>query len=194
VNHLRGSLIYYSTYDVDCYWDRETGILVEESMTLYSPSEPESITIYLLMVETNIWSPAYAPVEVNINPDSLNLGSKGVFINCHINLPEGLKARDVDASSIMLNDTVPAEVISQAKGATHLVVKFDRAAVQRYILASFVASKHFATVTLTITGYLNDGTLFQGSETIKVISLVSAQACAMYWKAICLEKLGIAAE
>jgi hypothetical protein len=41
------------------------------------------------------------------------------------------------------------------------------------------------TVTLTVTGYLDDGAPFQGSDTIRIIFPMN------YWKIIYLEKLGI---
>jgi hypothetical protein len=64
------------------------------------------------------------------------------------------------------------------------MVKFDRAAVQQYILDNVPIEAKFVTATLTVTGRLNDGTLFQGSDTIKITMPGN------YWKIIRLEKLG----
>jgi len=49
------------------------------------------------------------------------------------------------------------------------MVKFDRAAVQTCILENGSTEAIFMTAALTITGELIDGTLFQGSDTIKII-------------------------
>jgi hypothetical protein len=65
------------------------------------------------------------------------------------------------------------------------MVKFDRAAVQQFILDNVPIEAKFMTTTLTVTGRLNDGTLFQGSDTVKII------VPGNYWKIIYLEKLGV---
>ncbi len=46
------------------------------------------------------------------------------------------------------------------------MVKFDRAAVQDYILSRGIKA---GCVTLTLTGKLDDGTEFSGSDAIKVL-------------------------
>ena len=86
---------------------------------------------------------------------------------------------DIDVSSILLNDTVPDEMHPTEigdyddNGIPDLMVKFDRAEVVQYILNSAdvdeLLEDKFLTTTLIITGTLDDGTLFQGSDTIKVI-------------------------
>ena len=79
----------------------------------------------------------------------------------------------------MLNDTISAEVHPTGigdyddDGIPDLMVKFDRADVISYIVTNVNMTKlfeeRFMTVTLTITGYLNDDTPFQGSDTIKIL-------------------------
>jgi hypothetical protein len=54
-------------------------------------------------------------------------------------------------------------------GIPDLMVKFSRAEVIAYILDNIDIENRFTTLTLTIAGYLNDGTPFQGSDTIKII-------------------------
>ena len=49
------------------------------------------------------------------------------------------------------------------------MVKFDRAQVISYILDNIDIEERFTTATLTITGKLNDGTPFKGSDTVKII-------------------------
>jgi hypothetical protein len=82
----------------------------------------------------------------------------------------------------MLNDTIPVEpkpiIIGDYDNDTirDLMVKFDRQQVIKYIMANVDLSRlyeeRFMTITLTITGKLNNGTPFQGSDTIKIILLI----------------------
>jgi hypothetical protein len=105
---------------------------------------------------------------VDIDPDTLNLQSKGKWITCYIELPEGYDVGAIDVSSVMLNEAVPAELRPiqigdyDADGIADLMVKFDRAAVQALLEVG-------DAVEITITGELTDGTAFEASDTIRVI-------------------------
>jgi hypothetical protein len=129
--------------------------------------------------------------NIDVDPDTLNLGSKGKWITSYIELPEGYAVTDIDLSTIMLNGTIQVYASAptcigdyDTDGIQDLMVKFDRAAVQQYILDNVPIEAKFVTATLTVTGRLNDGTLFQGSDTIKITMPGN------YWKIIRLEKLG----
>ncbi len=113
---------------------------------------------------------------VDLDPDSLNLYSTGRWVTAYIEFPEGYDVADIDVSSIMLNGTVPVDPSAPWEigdydddGVPDLMVKFDRAQVTEYILANVNIEERFTTVTLTVTGYLYDGTAFQGSDIIKII-------------------------
>jgi len=125
------------------------------------------------------FSPAI-PATVDINPDTLNLKSRGRWITAYIELPEDYDVNDIDISSILLNDTIlvdPSAPTSigdyDSDAIPDLMVKFNRTEVISYILNNIniieLVQERFMTVTLTIAGYLNDGTPFQGSDTIKII-------------------------
>jgi len=107
-------------------------------------------------------------VAIDIKPDTLNLKSKGKWITCYIELPEGHNVDDIDISTILLNDQVPAESHptgigdNDNDGVPDLMVKFDRSAVQQILQAS-------DDVEIVVTGELNDGTPFEGSDMIRVI-------------------------
>ena len=132
---------------------------------------------------------SFTPVipTIDIDPDTLNLKSNGKWITAYIELPEGYNIQDINASTIMLNDTISAEPRPIAvgdydeDGITDLMVKFDRASVISYILANVNKAKlfeeRFMRVTLTITGKLNDGTPFQGSD---IITIVMSMPRAIY--------------
>lgn len=115
---------------------------------------------------------SFSAVEalVTINPETLNLSSKGKYVTCYIELPEG-QANIIDISTVKLNDTIVAE----AKPATNydtdqdettgMMVKFDRKLVIDLILESGLTD----LAQLTVTGTLNDGIAFMGSDTIRII-------------------------
>jgi Tol biopolymer transport system component len=142
----------------------------------------------------DIWKQgiSLAKARIDLDPDTLNLKSQGKWITTYIELPEGLSVADVDVSSILLNGTVPVDPSAPTAIGDHdknavpdLMVKFDRAAVQQYILDNVPIEAKFMTTALTVTGRLSDGTRFQGTDTIKITFPGN------YWKIICLEKLGI---
>lgn len=112
---------------------------------------------------------------VDVDPDTLNLKSKGNWITCYIELPEGYDVADIDVSSIMLNSTVPAELHpvgigdEDGDGVPDLMVKFSRAEVASYIIGVIGVPMEPVWVTLTIAGSLENGTGFEGSDTIRVM-------------------------
>ena len=109
---------------------------------------------------------------VNINPETLNLKSKGTWITVDIELPEGYDVEDIDVTTVRV-ETVPA-AWSNVEG-NKLMAKFDRQTVINYIwnrlchMGIVPLPKEGVEVELTITGKLYDGTPFEGSDTIRVI-------------------------
>lgn len=105
---------------------------------------------------------------IDIDPDTLNLKSKGNWITAYIELPEGYDVADIDVDTILLEDTISAEAHPTEigdydnDGIVDLMVKFDRTAVQEILEVG-------EEVEITVTGELTDGTLFEGSDTIRVI-------------------------
>jgi hypothetical protein len=97
---------------------------------------------------------------IDIDPDTLNLKSKGRWITCYIDIPD-YDVNNIDISTILLEDTIPAEW-GDVQGTT-LMVKFDRSEVEDYIGVPQDA------VELWVTGEFYDGTEFEGSDTIRVI-------------------------
>lgn len=98
---------------------------------------------------------------INIDPDTLNLKSKGKWITAYIDLLQGYDVNNINISTVMLNDAIPAEWGNVQN--TTLMVKFDRSDVEDMI------GSPAEEVTLMVTGQLFDGTEFQGSDTIRVI-------------------------
>ena len=117
---------------------------------------------------------------VGINPDTLNLRSKGEWITAYIDLPEGYDVNDINVSSILLNSSIPVDLEAPIAIGDYdndtvpdLMVKFDRSQVISYILNNIdiieLIEERFMDLSLTISGKLYDGTPFQGSDTIKII-------------------------
>lgn len=139
------------------------GVQLEESVTV-SPFHT-----------TFISCPRILSATIDIDPDTLNLKSKGKFITCYIELPEDYYVEDIDRDSVALteiNDDLldsplytlgPSEIGDYDEdGIPDLMVKFDR---EKLIAVLGVGDE----VEITARGKLINGTLFKGSDTIKVI-------------------------
>jgi hypothetical protein len=130
------------------------------------------------------------PSTVDVNPRSLNLISRGKWIAVYIELLEGYDVSNINVSTILLNETIPGELEPIAIGdydndaIPDLMVKFDRQKVINYTMSNVDLERlhegRFMTVTLTVTGKLNDGTPFQGSDTIKIILPMSRGLCKIF--------------
>jgi len=113
-----------------------------------------------------IIKPLEIEATIDLVPDTLYLDKKGKWVSCYIELPEGYNVIDIAVSTIMLNDTVQAELKPtsigdyDSDGIADLMVKFERAKVMPLLKVGLV--------TLTVTGEVK-GTPFEGSDTIKVI-------------------------
>lgn len=114
------------------------------------------------------------PVEdIDIDPDTLNLKSKGKWITTYIELKAGYDVNDIDVSTVAITDingvplNIPAESHptsvgdEDGDGIPDLMVKFDRSDVQDACSPG--------DATITISGELTGGTTFSGSDTITVI-------------------------
>ena len=110
------------------------------------------------------------PADIDINPDTLNLQSKGKWITCYIRLPEGYDVADIDTESILLKGEVANGGVTPKRCRVHkakkkakkmLIVRFYRSEVQAIVEPG--------EVELTVSGELTDGTKFEGTDTITVI-------------------------
>jgi len=121
--------------------------------------------------------------EIDIDPDTLNLKSRGKFVTVYIELPEGYNATDLELVNVelegipALNDTKygfvtdPELVDHDGDGLMEFMVKFERVAVQKAI-REMIGDENgkFEEIELTVTGEFSDGTTFEDSDSIKVIN------------------------
>jgi hypothetical protein len=111
------------------------------------------------------------PVEIDIEPDTINLQSRGRWITCIIEIPGVGDVGDIIISSILLNDTVHAEEWPTEigdhddDGIEDLMVKFNRTEVFDELDWDWGL---VYSDTLVITLNLNDGTELEGSDTVMV--------------------------
>ena len=110
---------------------------------------------YPLMASWTPIPPAAITAVVEIEPDPLNLISKSEWITCYIGLPEDYDSSDINITTVTLNGTFPADS----------TVKFNRTAVSKLILSEGIMK---GNVTLTVSGQLDDGTPFVGTDVIRV--------------------------
>ena len=104
---------------------------------------------------------------VDIDPNTLNLKSRGRWIKTYIELPEGYDVNNIDVSTVRLNDEILAELHPteigdyDIDGIPDLMVKFNR--------QDLIAILSTGEATLAITGRVS-GTLFIGRDKIGVIN------------------------
>jgi len=117
----------------------------------------------------------YIPATIDIDPDTLNLKSKGQWITCYIELPEGYDVNNIDIETILLmqNEGVitlvaessPTEVGDYDKnGIPDLMVKFNRATLITYLKEQNLTS---GQVTLKVIGQVSNK-IFEGTDTITI--------------------------
>lgn len=107
--------------------------------------------------------------SVDIKPDTLNLKSKGRWITAYIELPDGYDVNDINITTILLENAIPAEHHPTEigdydnDGNSDLMVKFDRSDVEDCI------GIPMDPVTFTITGDMVTGESFEGDDTVRAI-------------------------
>lgn len=113
-------------------------------------------------MEFEIIEPQVIESKIDIDPDTLNLRSRGRWITCYIQPPQGYDVNDIDGNTVMLMEGIPAQ-----RGEVednNLMVKFDRSDVRDLI------GSPCEEIELIVTGELADGPDFEGSDTIRAIN------------------------
>ncbi len=120
---------------------------------------------------------------VDIKPDVLNTRSKSPWITCYIELPSTYSVNDIDASTVKLNETVPADAagptgIGDYDNDTNadLMVSFNRTQVVAYIKLQHNGIYN-KTMLFTVSGQLTTGLVFEGSDIVTVSSIMGDANC-----------------
>jgi len=112
--------------------------------------------------------------EVDVNPDTLNTRSRGRYMTVYIELPAGMDPNDIDPTTVTLTygGTVLTALAFPPPGVEdydldtvdELMVKFSR----RDLIAA-VSGGGNQTVELSVAGVLQDGTAFDGTDSLRVL-------------------------
>ncbi len=113
----------------------------------------------------------YSPpiqADVRIVPRTISLASSGKWIAAFIRLPEDYNVADIDPNSILLENKIEPERFWLSEDNQTAIAKFDREQVQNILSVGQIG--------LTITGELMDGTVFEGSDVIRVLNGVGGKS------------------
>jgi parallel beta-helix repeat protein len=163
----------------------EIGILVEigspvidgntitnNTYGIYYLSGASPIILNNIFLDNDVDIFSFISAQVDVDPDTLNLKSKGRWITCYIELPNGMDVKDIDVSTVKISEIngnsldIPAEKHPvgigdhDGNGNQDLMVKFDRSEVED--------NSNPGNAVITITGELKDSTIFEGYDTINV--------------------------
>jgi sugar lactone lactonase YvrE len=156
-------------------FDNPNGIAID-SESLYFSEMANPGGVYRLTLQ-----PHMILATVDLDPDSLSLKSKGKWTTGYIEVPEDYDVHNINVSTIKLNDTIQVDLSAPTAIGDYdndlipdLMVMFSRTDVVQLIVSESI---EFANVTISLTGRLNDGTCFSGSDVIKVSGLVGDVNC-----------------
>ncbi|MHC4499007.1 MAG: choice-of-anchor Q domain-containing protein [Planctomycetota bacterium] len=106
--------------------------------------------------------------SIRIVPHTINLASEGKWITCYIWLPEGDNVVDIDPNSILLENEIKPDEFSFDQQKQVAIVRFNRSDVQGIL--------DVGQLELTITSRLSDGTVFEGTDVIRVLNKASTKS------------------
>jgi hypothetical protein len=115
---------------------------------------------------------------VDVKTDGLNLKSIGRWFTVYVELPEGYDVNGIDISTVKLNGTISANALASTQvgdydgdGVDDLLVKFNRTQVIAFVSIGHTGSFNI-TATFVVTGNLETGISFEGSDVAKTSNLL----------------------
>jgi len=116
--------------------------------------------------------PSVVASRIDAVPTTLNLLRPGSWIQVYVEAPEGFDLSRVNISSVMLDQTIPADqsvatILGDYDGdlLQDLLIKFNRSMVSNFIISSGVTT---GNVAISMTYRLYDGTKFKGTGIVRV--------------------------
>jgi hypothetical protein len=104
--------------------------------------------------------------DIEISPETLSLTSKSKWVTCYIRPVGGWSIGDIESSSILLENEIEPDSLRSNSKKQVATAKFSR----QEVLAMLIKKGLTGNVDLAITGALNSGTEFEGTDTIKVVN------------------------
>jgi hypothetical protein len=129
----------------------------------------------ILGMKIDIGADEFVPpliVVVKITPKVINPRSKGGWIICTIQFPNEYSVNKVNTDTIVMEDIRPTSYTIDEK-ANNLLMKFDRNDPDIQQLLKDLESE--GSLPLTVSGALNDHTMFEGSDTIRILERVKGK-------------------
>jgi predicted outer membrane repeat protein len=102
------------------------------------------------------------PAEVSFVPHNINLANKGRWITCYIRLPQSYNIADIDFCVLLPEYEIEPEQFLFNEEKQVVVARFNYEQLQGIL--------GIGAVELTINAQLTDGTVFEGTDVIKVIN------------------------
>ncbi|MHC4335584.1 MAG: choice-of-anchor Q domain-containing protein, partial [Planctomycetota bacterium] len=99
---------------------------------------------------------------LDAKPENLNLGSGIKRINCIVTLPEGYDVASIVLTTLRLNGDIQTAWSQIDPDTQQLMAKFERSEIEKLI------GPDQDSVSLQLSGKLNDGTSFAGIDTIGI--------------------------
>ena len=112
-------------------------------------------------------SRAIVKAKVDIKPDVLSSANQELWINCSIWLPSGYNVINIDSHSIVLENQIEPAWAWADEERQVIMAKFRYSSLQDKLDSN--------SISLTVSGQLIDGTIFQGVDEIMVIGKISAK-------------------
>lgn len=110
--------------------------------------------------------------EIDIKPNTLNTKSEGNWISVHIELPANYKPEEIDCWTIRISNNLSSG--SCNKPASSMIGDYNRNGVPdmtvKFLRNSLFKILKTGVNILPITGSLVDGTVFGGSDEVRVIA------------------------
>lgn len=161
----------------ETHYDKDGNILWQVTRTPEKWQSPGCFNDLDPIIVDFIWDDelmeAHPSVDINFDPDTLNLKSEGNFVTIYIEVPIGFDVGEIDVFSIRINGTIsaiadPVEIGDyNLNNIADIMVKFMRHDVATLFADLDVPNDY----TIWLSGAIpNAGVSFEGADVITVIS------------------------